>query len=446
MQIMKLKASVTVFLSLSLGTFIILVEVLAKSCIISSERLRFEVAYDIALNSVLGEFSQELKTRYDLYYVDTSYMAGVPDISNLSERIDFYFSQNTEKVMNVDNGPWGRIIPDKAVMVDYQTASAMDGMSMRSQANMYVEDTPSLRGLMETVSAMESKSSEISSLEQRDILAEWSDVMAGIAAKELPRKIDPESGIEVTVELNNPADSYYAQSSGDILALTGTENTVSGACIDTESLISHKGVSNACVMALNNDMSRNPYITYLVDRMSYFGHIKGHLLNCELEYIVSGKESDYENFHEVVHRIYTAVLTKSFEKVSGDSYYVSRAEAQAEALEVCTLDSSFIEPVATSILYAYTFVEALKNMRSILQGGTGDFGITYLQYLIAMMHMKSDSTLNLRAMDTMEIEIRRATSNPHFSMDWCIERIRCKISGFGTGPNKPNIERTYGYF
>ncbi len=443
---MKLKASVTIFLSLSLGTFIILAEVLAKSCIISSERLRFESAYDIALNSVLGEFSQQLRAQYDLFYVDTSYMAGLPSVSNLSYRIDFYFFQNTEKVMNVDNGPWGGIIPDSAMVVDYQTASAMDGMSMRSQANAYVEDTPSLGNLLETVSAMAGRSSEISSLEQRDILAEWGDVMAGIAAKELPKKKDPESGIEIIVELDNPADSYYEQSSGDILALTGTQNAVSGASIDTGSLISNKGVSNGHVMALNNDMSRNPYITYLVDRMSYFGHTKGHLLDCELEYIVSGRGSDYENFHEIVQRIYQAVLTQCFEKVSSDSYYVSMAHAQAEALEVCTLDPTFIEPVATSILYAYTFVEALKNMRSILQGGAGDFGITYLQYLIAMLHMKSDSELNLRAMDTMEIEVRKATSNPYFSMDWCVERIRCKLTGSGTGPHKLNIERTYGYF
>ena len=90
-----MKASVTIFFSLSLSTFIMLIMTLAFLLIQNSEKVRFYGAFDISANSCLGEYSKALYEKYDLLYVDTSYMNGEPSLEKLKTHIRTYFSKNT---------------------------------------------------------------------------------------------------------------------------------------------------------------------------------------------------------------------------------------------------------------------------------------------------------------------------------------------------------------
>lgn len=441
---MKVKGSVTIFLGLSISFFIILIEVLAKGCIINAERERFEVSADIAMNSVLGEFNKTLYSKYDVLYIDASYLGKTPKIENVKDRILMYMRENTENVLNVPGGPWGNINLSSVNIERFQGACANSGMSFRNQANIYVEDKADLNSLLGMVKGVEEKKDGIESARNENVLEDWANLMEMISGKELPKKVNPVTGEIEIVELDNPADSYFSQSRSDIFSLVNVSMPQS-VSFNTDTLISNRGAINTELLG-NTNNSKDIFITYLVDRMSCYLRPKGHLLSCELEYIIHSSNSDYENFKYVINEIYKIQLAENYRHVSTDGYYISKAYAEAEALEVSTLDPTFIEPVANSILYAYAFIEALKDMNSILGGGEGDDGLNYEQYLIAMMFMEDDSRLNYKGMDLVELEVRRLDMNQSFSMDWCIERIDFLMKAKGSGPEEIVRRRMYGYY
>ena len=63
----------TVFLALSLAVLLPLILTLVEGARRNAVRMQTEIAGNIAVRSVLGEFHQELLRQYDLYFVDATY-------------------------------------------------------------------------------------------------------------------------------------------------------------------------------------------------------------------------------------------------------------------------------------------------------------------------------------------------------------------------------------
>ncbi|MDE7044783.1 MAG: hypothetical protein K2O97_07170, partial [Acetatifactor sp.] len=142
----------------------------------------------------------------------------------------------------------------------------------------------------------------------------------------------------------------------------------------------------------------------------------------------------------------------------------------AEQLLAVMLKAEFKQPVAESILYACAFLESIGDVRAIYQGGAvplrksghhmsvshvlegslyqseGGSGLTYRQYLAGMILLQEEETLNFRAMDIMEMDIRFCDGNENFCMDWCIERLEAQIVGKGSGTGRYVLRRKYGYY
>ena len=92
------KGSLTVFLSLSLTILISFSLFVTEIAIGNSQRIRFEAVTDMAMDSVMGEYSVALKERYGLLYVDTSYLEGAAEAVRVTDRFRVYFDANTTKV------------------------------------------------------------------------------------------------------------------------------------------------------------------------------------------------------------------------------------------------------------------------------------------------------------------------------------------------------------
>ena len=90
-----MKGYLTVFLSLSLSIITGFILMLTGNAIRNSEKVRFECAADTGMNAVLSEFHAGLLERYDLIYVDASYLGKEPSITNMEERLRYYMEENT---------------------------------------------------------------------------------------------------------------------------------------------------------------------------------------------------------------------------------------------------------------------------------------------------------------------------------------------------------------
>ena len=127
-----MRGYLTVFLSLSLSALIGFVLFLTGNAIRNGGKVRLECATDIGMNSVLAEFSTALQERYDLFYIDASYLGREPSVSNIEERLDFYIRRNLS--IKSDKKPWIDVELEKVTIPEVAVASEGIGASMKYQA------------------------------------------------------------------------------------------------------------------------------------------------------------------------------------------------------------------------------------------------------------------------------------------------------------------------
>lgn len=462
-----MKGYLTVFLSLSLSIMTGFVLLLTGFAVRNAGRIRLECAVDTGINSVLSEYHIGLFERYGLLYVDASYLGREPAVSNVEERIYFYVEENTSKVLEKKNGPWGTLFLDKIHISSFETSAADKGASMRNQAVCYAEDF----GICESEREVFGETAKAVSLDGEDAMAGWSSIMEQLAGMERPY-IRNEKGEWEEVPLSNPADWVYSLAGSDIVYLADVPSEgISGAKISLSSYISHRGMENTAGTGRCYREEDDLFLSYLFDKMGYLGREREQsLLSCQLEYIIYGNSSDMENVRAVAQRLFKWRFADNLSCALSDGGLRGRAAAAAEELHAVQLNGEFKEPVTESILYACAFLESIGDLRTIYRGGAvpvgkthhqmsvdkvlggsiysteGGEGWTYGQYLAAMILMMNKSDVNIRAMDIMEMDIRFGDGNKNFAMDWCLERIEAEVTGYGNFGDKYFLKRKYGYF
>lgn len=463
------RGSVTVFLALSLSAFLLLLMTLLSLCIRTGEYVRFETASDVSLNSVLGEYNRALFDEFGLLYVDASYLRGEPSIERVEDRIDLYMRKNTTELYESENGPWGGLDVKDSEIVDFGSATAGQGKSLRNQINQYgrrIGFSPESEEAVSRAAGL-----NINDNMQVNLLEYWNGIKETLAGMEKPKIKDSYTGIEKEAEVDDPADIVYGMSGSDILFLSKTEiGSISGLCTDTSFLISRRPVINIAGR-VNSSCSNEECLKYLSDKFGCFQKEKGNrVLNYEIEYILFGNDSDSQNFREAIDKLYRIRMSDNLRIAQGDGNLCSDAENMAGNCFICSLNPDFIEPITQSIICGCAFLETVGDMEELLSGGRVPFhkehllvkvndilsasipstensdGLSYKEYLLAMTSELDEIELNYKIMDLIELEIRKENENPNFSMDWCVERIDVNLQSAGSKNNQMNINRTYGFY
>ena len=177
-----------------------------------------------------------------------------------------------------------------------------------------------------------------------------------------------------------------------------------------------------------------------------------------------------ENSIFVAERLMKWRFAENLSRALTDGDLRTHAIAAAEELQAVQMKDAFREPVVESILYACAFLESIGDIKTIYSGGkipvrkmehqmavdhvlkgniykTDDRdGLNFGQYLACMLLLTEEKTLNLRAMDIMEMDIRYKDGNENFALDWCIERYEVTVKA-KAGPGITYfLRRKYGYF
>ena len=197
---------------------------------------------------------------------------------------------------------------------------------------------------------------------------------------------------------------------------------------------------------------------------------EGSLLDCQLEYIAGGKDSDLENVRSVAEKLFLWRFTDNVMLALTDGDLRAQALAAAEELQAVQLKEEFKDLVTESILYACAYIESIGDLRAIYAGSlvpvrksehqmsvfhvlegnlyttTNNNGFSYEQYLAGLILLEEEVNVNLRTMDLIEMDIRFHDGNRNFAMDWCIERYEANISAKGSYGNTYFLKRKYGYF
>lgn len=462
-----MKGYLTVFLALSLSIMTGFILLFTGNAIRNAGKVRLECAVDTGMNAVLSEFQVTLLERYDLVYVDVSYLGFQPSVKNMEGRLQYYMEENTSAVLEHENGPWGNLKVENVSITSFETAAAKMGASMRSQAVCYIEDTDIGGKEREVLQYMD----EIRNLDAENPMNKWQMIMEQLAGMELP-KIQNEEGLWEEVPLSNPADWVFGLAGSDVFYLTEVNlQSVSPARISLQDYISHRHIENTSTIREDFKADENMFLSYLFDKMGYFNNPKENtLLSCQLEYIAKGKSSDLENLRAVSEQLFRWRFADNVSSALSDGNLKSQAASAAEQLLAVSLNGEFKTPVVESILYACAFLESVRDVWTIYTGGAvpirkethhmsvdyvlggnlyhteGGSGFSYEQYLAAMILLLDEKKQNLRAMDIMEMDIRFIDSNKYFSMDWCIERFEAVVTCKGGYGDEYLLNRKYGYF
>ncbi len=472
----------TVFLSLSLTLILSLVFTVIEGARISAIRMKFECVTDIGMNSVLAEYHRELLKQYDLLFVDTSYCGAHPSIANTEGHLRNYMRKNFQP--GEENSIFGGrdfLAMDVGLsrITEYSVASDDGGAVLKRQATDYLNDYPLgaiLDKITENVGLLQGFG-----LDTTDVGAMRNGYESEIAAIGLP-EVEVEEGVFEKVPLNNPADAVNALRGSGILNLVLEDpSAVSAVKIDPGAYFSHRpgrmrgtGLSAEAVEA-GGEADELVFQMYLFEKCGFYGEeLEKALMKYQMEYILMGKDTDWQNLEQVAKRLLLWREVANVLYILTDSVKVAEAQALAAALTAVVLMPALMEPVKYTILFAWAYVESLQDVKTLLGGGRvpifktaadwrtginciknargsltedgGGNGLNYKEYLQIMLFLQNERTRTERAMDIMEMDIRRTPGNAAFRMDACFDSFLAQTSVSSRFGYSYEMSRRYGFY
>lgn len=467
----------TVYLALTLAVMVSFVLALVEGARTSATRMRALCVADMGINSVLSEFNKELFEQYDLLFTDMTYGGGSGGIEAVRSHLKYYLTMNLdESTPEMARDLLGMRLDD-AMIEEYALATDNFAEAVRRQVSDYMDTTLTgkLTGLFDDLGG------ELSGAGfDYDTGAKRAEVYSKIDSYDDPTYID-EEGEEVTEPIVNPAGSVDAIRSAGILGLVLNDTSdISKKVVGLDDVLTRRtldqgdGISEE-ERSLGNAAGKVSYCEYLFDKCGYYRNPKeGSVFDYEIEYVIKGKDCDWDNLEAVAKTLTLWREGINFLYLAGDESKKAEAKAMATALACVILLPDLAEPIMWAILLAWAYVESLQDVKILLEGDgvpvmkdsttwhtrlsgilhprsalhsyPGQAGPKYGDYLNTMLLMESYDKLLPRSLDIMELDVREASGNGAFRMDACMQSFLVHIKTRSTHRHNAEIIRRSGYY
>ena len=93
-----------------------------------------------------------------------------------------------------------------------------------------------------------------------------------------------------------------------------------------------------------------------------------------------------------------------------------------------------------------TGINSIKNVKGSLVEDSGGNGLNYKEYLQIMLFLQSAETRTQRAMDIMEMDIRRTPGNEAFRLDGCFDCYQAFLTVTSRFGYSYEMTRRYGFY
>ncbi len=440
--------------------------------------MKAECVADIAMNSVLAEYSRELYEQYGILMADCSYGTGKHSVTNTEEHLRSYIQKN------FDRSTAGRILNaqtmtamkcEDAKIIGYTVASDKKGAALSRQIMAYMTADPVMNELSEVADNVGLLSdSGFDNTDVDELARENQDI---IDSTELPTVTD-EDGEECELSIGNPADAVNSQRQIGALNLAIKDKSkISKAKENLSEYISHRkkhkgtGLNDNFAESATFQLLREQY--YFEKCSRYGNELDKSNLKYQLEYLIYGQNSDYKNLEKMAQTLLFWRQASNMAYLFGNSKKVKEAEVVAAALSVLFWVPELLEPIKYSILFAWTFAESISDLNILFNGGRVplfksdstwklsltnmfDFrnhlkatdnseGLYYKDYLRMKLFMTDKDLKMERFMDIVEMDIRKTEGNSAFKLDYCLDTIWAEME-IGTNYGyRTKLERIYGY-
>ncbi len=392
------RGSVTIFLSLTMLTFLIVCLVLVEGVRVYYLRMEAAQAMDLACFSALSEYQQELFRQYGVFFLDLDYEQGTEQTALLEGRIGTYLEENTS-VLQTRN----------LAAETFCRATDHDGAAFIQQAALF-RKTQSGAMIFNGL------------LEQAENAVEDPINLEDIFSSSL-------SGIDIALpEFTFPSIRALTE------AVLGEEEELSVKEIVLEERLLKRSLKQGTAEAEQIDGIKMQWFhDYLLHQFSYYGckdsKISRESMEYQLEYMIVGKEKDVENLEQILWRIFLLRAGGDYLLYHLDGERILQAQEKAVAVAGFTGNAAIIEAVKECFLIKDAIESGIDETKQIFAGEKvplyqdGIFqGIElgYKEYLFLFLNATGSKEKAFRCMDVVELEIRQMSGYENFRMDHCI--------------------------
>lgn len=477
---MKKEGYITVYLALTTGIILSLFLTLIEGIRVQTMRMQIECVADMALDSALAEYHQQMLLQYDLFFIDTSYGGNQPSFHNTEEHIRQYADMNFQ--------PWQHmLLPVGKDLTGLSTEnvelllagipSDEKGSVLQYHAISYIKNRygiSAVQNLLEAAGQLESSGFTNENMEEQ-----WDQAEAAMKEEiyEKKRLIDENWNGEIP---ETPSDAVRSTRGEGILRTVASEKNLSSAEIPINTLASHRTLNTGSGLwnekeAPKGTVDKGYFILYLLEKCGCYGQEKeDSAMAYQLEYLLQGQSNDLDNLRRTANEILLIREAANAAYLFSDAYLKSQAQTAAMIISAILALPEIEEALTTVILFAWAYAESVKDLKMLFDGckvplfktadswntpfsqllvyrlylsdyKTSENGMDYQDYLGVLLFLQSLETSTFRLMDVMEWDIRQTKGNEQFRIDGCIDGMHARIlvkSRFG---HSFEITRTYEY-
>ncbi|MCR5102503.1 MAG: DUF5702 domain-containing protein [Butyrivibrio sp.] len=466
----------TVFLSLSITVILSLVLALFQGARVSAFKMKSEIISDVAMKSVLSEYSRELYEQYGILMVDTSYGQKKGGIINAQDHLKYYIEENTKKPMLgylQDSTMMNSIFLKEAAITGSSFAADGNGAVLRNQIIEYMEAVPfgdSISKVSDNLGIL-----QYNGYDTEDISAKQTANQQIIDDYDLGTTTD-DDGNEVERTLDNPADNVNSQRSVGILNLISGQESISNVSVDLSKYLSQRKINHGTGLGEteNTGIPEKLLIDeYIFEKCgNYRKTLDKSKLKYQIEYIIAGENNDYSNLEKVCEKLLFWREASNFSYIMTNEGFKEAALTAATLIAALAGAPALTEPIQYSILFAWSFAESISDISILLKGGKVpiiktagtwklsiegmlDFknnlnsdckeGLKYEDYLRMLLFTTETGDKTTRLMDIMEMDIRKTKGNKNFKLDYCLDKFCGLIKMQDKSGFNFEIERIYGF-
>ena len=456
------KGYITVYFALIFMILVSFVLSVFQGIKINADRLKAECVFSVAQNAVLAEYHTELLEVFDLFYVDTSYKGKIPDYHQVEAHLWDFLQGNFEGATS------------SVEIVQITMATDNEGVPYRKQISDYMQDKLGASYVEQLTVLFETASIEGILQEDMDVERarnkKWQETIAQM--EQIPdetwEKIDKVSSIR---EMSSAKNSFVlSQVISDEVPISKKDVNVS-ELVSERTLIVGSGTDRKVTL-----LDKIYFIGYVFEKFSYYSQEESdNPLDYEIEYLLGGKSSDYENLSEVAKQILLIRESINLTYLLTDSEKMSLLKEISSALSTL-VGCPELAPVLQVLLVAiWSYGESIVDLKILFDGGNVPLfksaenwntdldsgltleckensseseqeGLNYKQYLELLFLFANDMKITYRSMDLIEMRIRQTENNENFCMDGCAENfvvnLIFEIPSFGSY----QMVRKFGYF
>ena len=475
---------ISIYLSLVFTLIISLVLTVISVARGAALQVVYECAVESSLLSVFGQYNRELLDRYDVFFIDLSYLSNSPDPSNLEARLNEYFDDN----FHPENGTSFLFYSDildveetNVSLTEYELATDRFGEPFARQVTEYmsnlvgVSDVQDMLNLVDIWDAYDLGSNKFDEL--RD------SVSQGVTYSE------EDTWEQTKIKKDLVAIMYPSY---DLVVFFGTDighlSQESIAGYDTLLLRSkQQGVGN--MTEFDFEPAENVYFSeYVMQKMgNYIDPKDDTKLKYEVEYIICGNDSDVVNVQIFAKYIYAVRGIADYLSLNMATDKVEKVRGVAETLSAIIKVPE--EVITQVILLGWAAVEAVTDVQMILKGkkvplikssdqinvsingllnafsdtdkligdssGTDEItegeipsiSLGYSDYLRLFLYLTPTIVKTYRTMDMIEADLRiSGTGNEYFRFDVCADKIKAIFSVETGFDFRYTTEKKYSFY